>query len=159
MTLPLCSIALRPQSLRPLLVGLLTVAMSLLLGGCTRDVTDGDIRDMAVTRVVKLRDAKAKNGLLIIDARSAKEFAATHIPDARNCPVESISGRVGDLDPALSKFEYLVVYGDDPGSNQAKVVSKKLMTSGYDGVYMFRGGLMEWIRAGQPVSGTNAPPK
>ncbi|XXF75180.1 rhodanese-like domain-containing protein [Myxococcaceae bacterium GXIMD 01537] len=38
-------------------------------------------------------------GTLLVDVRSPEEFAAGHLPGAVNIPVETLSGRLGELGP------------------------------------------------------------
>lgn len=130
------------------------------LGGCNDHITDNDITDLPLAQIRKLTESGKPNQVVLIDARSPREFAQGHLPDARNMTLDQFTGRRGDLDPALERFEYQVVYGNDPGSAVAKGVAKRMMIQGYKDVYMFMGGLSEWRRAGLPVrlpDGSTAP--
>lgn len=144
-----------------ILAAVLLAAGVLAGGGCQGDVSDNDIRDITLTEVRKQlasQEKGSKDRILLLDARSAREFAAGHIPDARHLPIDAVSGRRGDLDPNIERFVYKVVYGNDPASPTARGVVKRLMTNGYEDVYLFRGGLNEWRKAGLPVAGGEAAP-
>jgi len=132
----------------PVLVGFVA-----FLGGCNKDISNRDIQEIALTQIVKLQDAKKPGNLLMIDARSPREFGQRRIPGARNIPLETTFDRTVDRDPSLEKYSYLVVYADDPGSAIGPAVTKRLMTNGYGDVYWFKGGLIEWTRAGLPLEG------
>lgn len=125
-----------------------------LLGGCTQTTSDADIRPITLAEIRKEAASKEADRLLMVDARSPKEFAAARIPDARNMHLPTVKdGRI-DLDPAISKYRFLVVYGNDPGSFVARGVTKRLIQNGYSGVRLFEGGLSEWRRAGLPLEGS-----
>lgn len=51
----------------------------------------------------------AADQLLLLDVRSADEFAAGHIPGAVNIPVDELRGRLGELDPARKIAAYCQV--------------------------------------------------
>ena len=124
-------------------------------GGCTEKTSDATIKDMPLAELRQhLKDqesSKDKDVVVVLDARSGKEFAAGHIPDARNLTLDAIPDRKDELDPRLTRYGYRVVYGNDPGSAVAMAVTKRMLGAGYSDVYLFRGGLEEWKRAGLPV--------
>ena len=55
----------------------------------------------------KAARAKIKEGALVVDVRTADEFAAGHVNGATNIPVGEIKGRMGELGP---KDRTIVVY-------------------------------------------------
>jgi rhodanese-related sulfurtransferase len=140
----------RPGSfrLRVMVWALLGVCSALVLGGCNTAVTDQDIKDIPLVTLRKMLEDKKPGRWALIDARSPSDFAREHLPDAQNRPLDTFSGRKGDIDPALAMNATIVVYGDDPGSATAKGVVKRMLTSGYEEVYMYMGGLEEWRRSG-----------
>jgi len=127
-----------------------------LFGGCDGHTTDNDIIDTPIAELRKQVETSKPGQVLLIDARSPHEYAAGHIPDARNMPLDTFSGKPADRDPGIEAFEYKVVYGNDPGSAVAKGVTKRMLIQGYSGVTMFMGGLNEWRRAGMDVKGEAA---
>ncbi len=40
-----------------------------------------------------------KNGAIVVDVRSASEFAISHVPGSKNIPVDDISKYLHELDP------------------------------------------------------------
>lgn len=127
------------------------LALTVGAGGCSGNVTDNDITDVGVTRVKQLVDTAPKSGLVLIDARSAQDYSKGHLPTARSMPLDTVSVKPRAKDPALEKAEVIVVYGEDPGSALARGVTKRLIEAGYDEVYYFRGGVLEWNRNGFPI--------
>ena len=126
------------------------VAAAALIGGCKAEITDADIKDISITKVKSLVD-DPKSGVVLIDARAPQDFSACHIPGAKNIPMTSFTGREGDLDPTITKGKTIVVYGDNPGSSIARGTTKRMLASGYEGVFFFGGGLSEWKRNGFDV--------
>jgi rhodanese-related sulfurtransferase len=140
-----------------MLLAALTVAGS-LVGGCSPNITQDSVKDIPLAQVRKRIDeqaaSKSKDVLVLIDARSAKAFAAGHIPDARNMNLGDFPDRLdrrGELDRRIERFEYKVIYGEDRGSAPAQAMVKRLLGLGYGDVYMFMGGMEEWRAANLPV--------
>jgi rhodanese-related sulfurtransferase len=144
----------------------LAFCLTLLLSvGCEKNITDSDIEPAGYAEVQGLiEDAREKKNpdlVLLIDPRSPAEFARGYIPGARNIQIdefpsnlnESRQGRI----PAYEKYEYIVVYGNDPASGSAKAMVKRLLANEYDSVFWFRGGILEWVKSGNKLEFPPAP--
>ncbi|MGD9688196.1 MAG: rhodanese-like domain-containing protein [Phycisphaerales bacterium] len=139
-----------------IVAGLIGAVLS--LGGCTPKITQESIKDFPLKEIRKQLDAqkqqKEPSLIVLIDARSPRAFAEGHIPDARNLTLADFPDRTdrrSDLDRRITRYDYKVVYGDDPGSIAAQALVKRMLGLGYEDVYMFRGGLLEWRSAGLPI--------
>lgn len=121
------------------------------LTGCG-GVDDQDIEFASLSDVKSLRESLAKDPKagLIIDARAAKYYTAGHIPGATNYQLPDFDDKATQR-PSIEAYDELVVYGDNPGSPEAKGLAKRLMHIGYSGVLMYAGGLEEWKDAGMPI--------
>ncbi len=131
---------------------LLAVLVSVTLTGCgEKRVSDKDVFKNAIdlTQLRSLMDEDKTNPdrLIIIDPRIPGDFAAGHIPGAVNIRVTDIQRNTG-RDPAIARHDYIVVYGNDPGSNIAIGMGKELLHRRYSKVRWFQGGLSEWRKAG-----------
>ena len=82
--------------------------------------------------------------LQLIDVRSATEFASGHIPTAINIPLEQITIRAADLDPAAS---ILLVC---QSGTRARAAADRLAPL-RDPLYVLLPGTASWIAAGMPV--------
>lgn len=122
------------------------------LGGCSKQITDKDIKSISLTEVRALMESGRPGAVLLIDPRSEAAFAQGHLPGARNIQLDEVRADRG-TDPTLERYGALVVYGDDPGTGSAVAMTKRLMMTGYKGVRWFAGGLSEWRRAGLKVEG------
>ncbi|WP_323142670.1 rhodanese-like domain-containing protein [Massilia phyllosphaerae] len=84
----------------------------------------------------------------VIDVRTADEFAAGHLRDAKNIPLADLGTRVGELDKAKIKT---VIVVDQNGSRAAKA-ERLLKTAGFADIYSLEGGIAAWTAAGLPVT-------
>ena len=85
---------------------------------------------------------------VVIDVRSAEEYASAHIPGSRNIPLNDLASRLKDV-PGTTVH---VLCGSGKRSSQAV---QMLNERGYNTVNI-AGGITEWYRNGHPV--TYAPP-
>lgn len=85
---------------------------------------------------------------VVIDVRSAEEYATAHIPGSRNIPLNHLTSRLKDV-PGTTVH---VLCGSGMRSSQAVAI---LTGHGHDAVNI-AGGITEWYRNGHPV--TYAPP-
>ena len=85
---------------------------------------------------------------VVIDVRSAEEYATAHIPGSRNIPLNDLTARLTDV-PGTTVH---VLCGSGKRSSQAV---QMLNECGYSTVNI-AGGITEWYRNGHPV--TCAPP-
>src|SRR5690606_22407695 len=121
------------------------LAIVLLLTGCAAGRTSD--RNLVLIEYPRLAELIAQaeadgreGGLVIVDARSAEQFAAGHIPAAVNLPLARVTAR----DRRLLMANHIVVYGRDWQDSRGPAVAKRLIELGYAPVYDFRGGLELW---------------
>jgi rhodanese-related sulfurtransferase len=88
-----------------------------------------------------------QSGSLVLDIRDAKEFAAGHLPRARNIPLRDLPGRLGEL----AKFKDKAVIVTDKGSTRAGTACRFLRRSGFGNVFFLKGGVAAWQQASLPV--------
>lgn len=179
--------------------GLRSIVSPLLLLALTcaaaySDQPPGRVAEAATQHWSSLITAKALNersghpNLLIIDARSPKEYAAGHIPGAINLPgaewrtppAKPGSGQIGQrifrkddgtvdveryekfLSTAGVKPEHeIVVYGNYAGKADGSIPAAILLKLGHENVAFLDGvGIDEWRKAGYQVSteATKLPP-
>lgn len=114
------------------------------------DNTDIQFIDLTQLRVLMSEDLDNPNRLVLIDPRIPADFSAAHIPGAENLRLPDVQKYTG-RDPAIDRHDYIVVYGDDPGSAVAQGMTKTLLSRRYSKVRMFAGGMAEWKKAGFAV--------
>lgn len=128
------------------------------LAGCSNSTNDDSIQPITLTSV-RDTQARGKETVVFIDARGPREFAERRIPGARNMQIDAVPEKHATIDPALEKFDLIVVYGRDPGSAAARGLAKRMINAGYGNIYWYMGGLDEWVRSGLPTEGTQATPQ
>lgn len=83
---------------------------------------------------------------LILDVRSAEEYAAGHIEGSQNTPHEEVNGIAEDL----SSYDNVYVHCKMGG--RAKIASQNLINCGLDNIVCVgTGGMERWIQMGWPV--------
>jgi rhodanese-related sulfurtransferase len=84
----------------------------------------------------------------VIDVRTAEEFAAGHLRDAKNIPLADLGNRIGELDKAKIKTVILVCQNGTRTDKAARL----LKSAGFEDIYGLEGGIAAWTAAGLPVT-------
>ncbi len=96
-------------------------------------------------------------GAVFLDARFPADYAAGHIPGARNIPPDLFADQVEALLADGPKDRPLVAYCHDPACPLGRDLAENLLMLGYSGVKVFTGGMAEWEAAGLPTVAGNTP--
>jgi polyisoprenoid-binding protein YceI/rhodanese-related sulfurtransferase len=99
------------------------------------------------------------NQPLVIDVLPEEEYAAAHLPGAKNACVFNVSflDDVKKLASDLSKP--LVLYGASLHDLASATAAEKLLAAGYPHVTDYRGGIEDWRAAGHPIEGNPCIPR
>ena len=87
-------------------------------------------------------------GALLLDVRSAEDFAAGHIRGARSVPATQLTGSVDSL--KRYKDKPVIVYCEQ--GNSAMGAMRELAQAGFGQVVNLRGGLRAWRAEHLPVA-------
>lgn len=85
---------------------------------------------------------------VVLDVRDGAEFAAGHLPDAKNIPAAELDKRIGELDKFKSKTVVVVCQS----GTRAFGAAAKLQKAGFADVVNLDGGVTAWKTAGLPLS-------
>ncbi len=85
---------------------------------------------------------------LVIDVRTAEEYASAHIPGAVNIPFDQVAQRISEIDASHGVALYCMV------GPRARKGESALLDAGYETVFHLDGGLAAWQAAGLSVEGT-----
>lgn len=131
----------------------LALALGLLLGGCSKGVSESTIAFVTLDQVRELqaRATVDPRALLLIDPRPDRHFAEGHIPGAVSVQLPEVPS-FGGRDPRIAAHSNIIVYGENPASPTARAMTKRLLSIGYSGVRMFSGGLAAWRAADLPIA-------
>ena len=116
----------------------------LLLAGCAAPAEAGSYRQINMDEAITMR--AEETGYIILDVRTAEEYAQGHIPGAINIPNETIG--TGEIPELPDKDQLILVYCRS--GNRSKQASEKLVKLGYTNIAEF-GGINDW--PGETVSG------
>ncbi len=109
----------------------------LLLSGCSSSNDKDTYNQVTMDEAIAMMD-KAEN-YIIVDVRTAEEYASGHIPGAINIPNETI--KIKDVDELKDKEQLILVYCRS--GNRSKQASEKLVKLGYTNIVEF-GGIKDW---------------
>ena len=84
----------------------------------------------------------------VVDVRSAEEFAAGHLRDAKHIPLADLGNRIGELDKSKNRTVVVVCQTGARGDKAAR----QLQAAGFEDVHSLEGGLTAWKAAGLPVT-------
>jgi rhodanese-related sulfurtransferase len=97
---------------------------------------------LAAVQLINRRDA------LVLDVRDKADYAAGHIPNARNIPLAELSGRLREIEKFKSRP---IVINGHSGARLTGVCSL-LAKNGFGEVFALNGGLKSWVEASLPVA-------
>lgn len=142
-----------PLSLFISLLGVsVLLAPGLTLSGCTAfkrqpspvEASAPLLAGVGQASVSEARDLAAK-GVPVLDVREPHEFAAGHVPGARNLPLGQLEAWSTQLDPAGS---YLLVCRSGRRSQKAM---EALEAQGFKNLRNVTGGMLTWEQDGHPL--------
>jgi rhodanese-related sulfurtransferase len=84
---------------------------------------------------------------VVIDVRTAEEYAAGHIPGAINIPYDQVAERISEVEAPHGVALYCRV------GPRARKGEAALLSAGYTSVLHIEGGFTAWKEAGLPVEG------
>lgn len=84
---------------------------------------------------------------LVLDVREPAEFAAGHLPKARNIPLKELAKRIDEI----GKYKERAVLVTCRSGPRAGSASGLLKRAGFATVYQLKGGLNAWQQASLPV--------
>lgn len=87
---------------------------------------------------------------VVLDVRTPAEFAAVHIPQARNVPLDALEARAFQGPDRLSKGEPVYLLCQSGG--RASRAAEKFAQEGFADPVVVEGGTNAWIGAGLPVT-------
>ena len=82
---------------------------------------------------------------VVIDVRTAEEYAAGHIPGAVNIPYDQVARRISEVDAPHGVALYCMV------GPRARKGESALRAAGYEKIFHLEGGLAAWQESGHPV--------
>lgn len=138
-----------------------TLAVLVVLSaiGCQNSTSDRDLVYRRPNEAVEMANtpsgAFGAGGLpkvLWLDPRTPAEYAAGHIPQAKNIPFPEIE-RTHEV--SCKGYDMFIVYDTDYDDAMSKAAAKRMIELRYSKVYCILGGLKAWKADGNPVATGN----
>lgn len=126
-----------------LLVTVAVVSGSLLAWPLLMSLVNGT-NEVGVTDAVNLINRK---DALLIDVRDPTEFAAGHIPHARNVPAADVAGRLKEFE----KFKARPVIIHCRNGQRSGAATNAFRKAGFGEAVKLRDGLTAWEQANLPI--------
>lgn len=148
---------------RDLLAAALIVAAALVLGLLQNSVSADPLplvhQSTPAVAVIDSAPAvrdQASAGAVVIDARSAEDYAAGHIAAALDLPFADREKLAERFVRAVPSSSHVIVYCDT-GCDAAARLAGWLVAEGWTDVAVFPDGISAWRSAGLPVSSGTRP--
>ena len=127
-----------------MLFGTAVVSGGMLIWPLLNRLSAGGVAQVGALEAVQLMN---RRDAVVLDVRNTAEFAAGHIPNARNIPFAELTNRLRELEKLKSRP---IIVSGQAGSHAAKVCTA-LKKIGITDVFALRGGLTGWVEASLPV--------
>jgi len=89
--------------------------------------------------------AKHPGHLVVLDVRTPEEFAAGHVPGAKNVPYDLVAARLGEI----PRDKDVVLYCKS--GRRAGLAADVLAANGYTRLSHLEGDMTAWVANGRPV--------
>jgi rhodanese-related sulfurtransferase len=93
-------------------------------------------------------------GAKFIDVRNPRLYARKHIPGAYHLDLKYVFSEE-TLGAAAAKDEPIIIYCSGVKCSRSYRAAEKALSWGYQKVYYFRGGIVDWKNAGYPTETSN----
>lgn len=122
-----------------------SLILFLLVGwvGLVRSETSTEAATISPAELNALR--ASDSAPVVIDVRTAEEYATGHIPNAVNIPFDKVADRISEVEAPHGVALYCMV------GPRARKGEAALLASGYKSVLHIEGGLAAWQAAGFPT--------
>jgi rhodanese-related sulfurtransferase len=124
-----------------LLISLVVVSGGALAWQMLGGAKGNQLSPVLATQLINREDAQ------IIDVRDAAEFAAGHLPNAKNIPLDKLAERVAEIEDFKEKA---IIVCCAAGMRSMKGCGE-LEKLGFSKVHSLAGGVDAWVGAGYPI--------
>jgi len=96
---------------------------------------------------VKAAAERQARGELLLDIREADDYKEFHAPNTTNIPMGRLALRLAELESYKSKSIMVI----DHAEQRAPRAMEVLLKAGFSQVFVVKGGMAEWKKAGLPI--------
>ena len=95
------------------------------------------------------------NMAILLDARIPEEFASGHIPNAVSLPISQFEKRYHTVATLLAECNTIIIYCEGFHCTDSSMLAMELHKKGYQDIFIYKGGIEEWMELGNPVESAN----
>ncbi|MEM7358092.1 MAG: rhodanese-like domain-containing protein [Pseudomonadota bacterium] len=111
-------------------------------------MVQGNVKGVGSVSALELPQLQRGGNYAIVDVNDSTLYAASHIPEALNFPVNTINAENAELNKLKDKTTIIVCQTGSKSSKAARL----LQGLGFKDLHILRGGLMSWTKENLPVS-------
>ncbi|MCP4148681.1 MAG: rhodanese-like domain-containing protein [bacterium] len=89
---------------------------------------------------------------ILLDARIGADFQKGHIPGARSFPISAFEETYESFVPLLNEGKTIIIYCAGIQCTDSSLLGQKLHDKGYNEIFIYKGGMEEWMEFGYPVN-------
>lgn len=104
---------------------------------------------------VKAAAERQARGELLLDIREADDYKEFHAPNTTNIPMGRLALRLAELEQYKSKPIMVI----DHAEQRAPRAMELLLKAGFSQVFVVKGGMAEWKKAGMPIEKLDMQPQ
>lgn len=104
---------------------------------------------------VKAAAERQARGELLLDIREADDYKEFHAPNTTNIPMGRLALRLAELEQYKSKPIMVI----DHAEQRAPRAMEVLLKAGFSQVFVVKGGMAEWKKAGLPIEKLDMQPQ
>jgi len=93
----------------------------------------------------------AEGSAMLFDARTPEQYAAGHLPGARNLPLHEVDERLAAYASLLTMQTPIWVYCGGAECGDALELAIQLRTYGFEDLTLYPGGFAEWTEYGEAI--------
>jgi len=108
----------------------------------------GNVSGANFVSALEMPALQRKGRSVVIDVNKPEHFAASHIPNSENYPLEELSS---DNKALLKHKDKTAIIVCQTGGRSAQA-AKRLMELGFSNINILRGGLISWTKENLPVT-------
>jgi len=101
--------------------------------------------------VEMLKILSEQGQILLVDSRIESEYRTGHIPGAINLPVSEFDRLYPKKSKQFPPGKSIVTYCSAKHCIDSLILARKLVKKGHDTVFVYLGGMEEWIRLALPA--------
>jgi rhodanese-related sulfurtransferase len=130
---------------KPMRTIVIAIALAFLLVGPASAESEAPLEAPSIAPSELSERRVSGTAPVVIDVRTAEEYAAGHVPGALNIPFDQVAQRISEIEAPHGVALYCML------GPRARMGESALLNAGYTSVLHLEGGLAAWQAAGLPV--------